>query len=373
MRQGFLRPTWAEVNLENFKTNLKTVARLAPNSGVLPVVKANAYGIGVIPAIRAALSLSFVKGFAVATADEAVEVREAGIDSMLLVLGPVTPEAIPELVKRGVSLAATGPAVITSAQAAASTCGMKAKMHLKIETGMGRVGISPGAELHAVLDLVKSSPYLDVEGVFTHFAVADADRDYTSRQMAAFDNAIAQIYAVGIRPTYRHASNSAAIIDFPCSHLDLVRPGIMLYGSCADEALAAKAALEPVLSIFSRVSHVKRVPAGYSVGYGRTYVTSKDTTIATIPVGYADGYPRLCSNRGAMLIHGKKFQVAGRVCMDQTMLDVGDEPVKVGDKVTLIGRDGTAVVTVDEVATLSQTIAHEVLTGLTARLPRIYV
>ena len=372
MSVSSLRPTWAEIDLKKFKDNIRTVSRLAAGAGVLPVVKANAYGIGAVPASLAALTLPEVKGLAVATADEAMQIREAGIDALVLVLGPVTPEAMEVLVKNRVSFAVTSPAAVHAAQEVGGH-GVKAKVHIKIETGMGRVGIVPGAELETAVRYLRGAAGVEVEGVFTHFSVADTDREYTVLQMNAFDEALKQLAASGIRPTYRHAANSAAILDFERAHLDLVRPGIMIYGSYPDPSLADKAVLKPVLFLLSRVSHVKRVPTGYAVGYGRTYVTSRPTTIVTIPAGYADGYPRLCSSQGSMLLHGKRFPIAGRVCMDQIMLDVGDEGVEVGDLVTLIGIDGDATITVDEVAALSGTIAHEVLTGLTARVPRVYV
>jgi alanine racemase len=360
-----LRPTWAEVNLGNFKANIETAARLAPHAGLLPVVKANAYGIGAVPASRTALTVNGVKGLAVATPDEALELRDAGIDGMILVLGPVIPEAARILISLGVSFAVTGAEGLTAAEAGAADLNRRAKVHLKIETGMGRVGMAPRAELASAIDTAKGCNHVDVEGVFTHFAVSDTDLEYTALQMDAFEKAIGQLSAAGIKPAYIHAANSAAIMDFERAHRDIVRPGIMMYGSFPDVSLKDKADLKPVLSIFSRVSHVKRVAPGYSVGYGRTYITKEETTIVTLPVGYADGYPRLCSNRGSMLIHGKRFPIAGRVCMDQTMLDVGDEIVKTGDLVTIIGKDGQDAISVDEVAEWSGTIAHEVLTGLT--------
>ncbi len=373
MSSHSLRPTWAEVNLENFKENILTSARLAPGAGVMPVVKANAYGIGAVEASRAALSLPVVKGLAVATPDEAVQLRDAGITAMVLVLGPLTAEATRAMVERDISFAVTSLEGLRDAEAAGAALGRRARVHVKVETGMGRVGMPPGPELGAALAELASLQNVEAEGMFTHFSVADVDRGYTVRQMEAFEEALRQAQEAGVRPKYRHAANSAAIMDFPRAHLDLVRPGIMIYGSYPDESLSGKAVLKPVLSLVSHVSHVKRLPAGYSVGYGRTYHTTRETNIVTVPVGYADGYPRLCSNRGFMLLHGKRFPIAGRVCMDQTMLDVGDEQVKRGDRVTLIGADGDSVVTVDEVAALSGTIAHEVLTGLTARVPRIYM
>lgn len=370
----FLRPTWAEISLENFRANVDTVGRLTSSeTGIMPVVKANAYGIGAVPAARTALLVPRVKGLAVATPDEALELRDQGIEGLMLVLGPVTEEAVRELVRADVSVAVTGVEGLQAADTAGRSLDRKTKVHLKIETGMGRVGMTPGLQIDAALAFLAGAEHIDVEGVFTHFAVADTDRAYTVRQMEVFEAVLNHLSRQGVSPRFRHAANSAAILDFPRAHLDLVRPGIMLYGSYPDPRLAEKAALLPVLSLFSRVSHVKRVPAGFSVGYGRTYRTSGETTIATVPVGYADGFPRLLSGRGAVLCRGRRLPIAGRICMDQLMFDAKDVPVEVGDLVTLIGSEGTEIITVDEVAGLSQTIAHEVLTGLTARVPRVYV
>ena len=374
MRCPSLRPTWAEINLANFRSNLETVGRLIPpETGILAVVKANGYGIGAMEASKAALAVPRVLGLAVATPDEALELRDNGIQGLVLVLGPVTPEAAVVMAEREVSFAATSVEGVRAAQQAAHATGKKVKIHLKIETGMGRVGMTPGRELGEALASLSDAPDVVVEGVFTHFAVSDTDKVYTSHQMDTFEIALGQLSQAGIRPRFRHAANSAAVLDFPRSHLDLVRPGIVLYGSYPDQSLSGKADIKPVLSLLSRVSHVKRVPAGYSVGYGRTYITPRSTTIATVPIGYADGYPRLLSGRGSVLIRGKRFPLAGRVCMDQIMVDVGDEAVEVGDLVTLIGTQGSETITVDEVAALSETIAHEVLTGIGSRVPRTYV
>ncbi len=374
MSQHFLRPTWAEVNLDSFRANLETVARLIPQrTGIMAVVKADGYGIGAVPAARTALTVPRVTGLAVATADEAMALREDGIPGLILVLGPVTADAALVMVANDVSIAVTSGTGLRDAQAAGRTARRKAKTHLKIETGMGRVGMAPGAEIDTTVALLRETPDVEVEGVFTHFAVADSDRDYTVRQMDAFRIALERLGQGGVRPRFRHAANSAAILDFPAAHLDMVRPGIILYGAFPDQSLSGRAPIKPVLSLLSRVSHVKAVPAGYSVGYGRTYVTPQATTIATVPVGYADGYPRLLSGRGSVLLHGKRFPIAGRVCMDQIMVDVGSEEVHLGDVVTLIGSQGRETITVDEVAAHSQTIAHEVLTGLTARVPRVYI
>ena len=192
-------------------------------------------------------------------------------------------------------------------------------------------------------------------------------------QLRVFQDALRSIEGRGLRPRYRHAANSAGILAYPETHLDFVRPGIVIYGSFPDKSLEGRAPIKPVVSLRARVSHVKRVPAGTDIGYGRTYTTQVPTTIATVPIGYADGYPRCLSGKGWVLVRGKRYPLVGRVCMDQMMLDVGSDDVAIGDLVTLIGSDGDATITVDDVAETAGTIAHEILTGLAQRVPRLYI
>ncbi|HHX28745.1 MAG: alanine racemase [Bacillota bacterium] len=368
-----LRPVWAEVDLAAFRENVQTVANLIPRTtGVMPVVKANGYGIGALMAARAVRDLPSVIGFAVATPEEALELRSGGIHETILVLGPVTREASIELVKAGVSLAVASVEGMSHAVAAQKETGLPAKVHLKIETGMGRVGLQPGPQLETALEALHSGG-LEFEGVFTHFSVADVDREYTVGQLRVFQDALRSIEGRGLRPRYRHAANSAGILAYPETHLDFVRPGIVIYGSFPDKSLEGRAPIKPVVSLRARVSHVKRVPAGTDIGYGRTYTTQVPTTIATVPIGYADGYPRCLSGKGWVLVRGKRYPLVGRVCMDQMMLDVGSDDVAIGDLVTLIGSDGDATITVDDVAETAGTIAHEILTGLAQRVPRLYI
>ncbi len=370
-----LRPVWAEIDLGNFKKNLEVVRGLIPASTqIIAVVKANAYGIGAAPASRAALEVPGVVGLAVATPEEAVELRNEEIDCGILVLGPVTPEGARALVGLNVSMAVTSTLGIQSAQDAAKSTGRRAKIHIKVETGMGRTGFTPGPQLQKALDLLQECNCVEVEGMFTHFSAADVNKAYTMNQWSAFSMAVEQASRADIRPRYLHAANSAAILDFPESHLDLVRPGIMIYGSYPDQSLAEKAPLYPVFSLKARVSYVKHVGPESYIGYGMTYRTGSSTTIATVPLGYADGYPRLLSNRGTVLIKGRRYPIAGRICMDQLMVDLGaTADIGPGELVTLIGQDGTEYITVDDVAELAQTIAHEVLTGIGPRVPRFYI
>lgn len=369
-----LRPVWAEINLNNFKKNIHVVRSLIPETcHIMAVVKANAYGIGAIPASQAALEAG-AEWLAVATPDEGVEILEALPGCNLLVLGPVTDKAAEVLINLGASLTVTSIEGLLDANDAGKRLGKKGKVHIKIDTGMGRIGFRPGDELEQALDTVTRCDNLEVQGVFTHFAVADVDPEYTETQLSRFDYGVNQLSKKGIRPRYVHAANSAGILAWPKSHYDLVRPGIMLYGCYPNQSLADKAPLYPVLSLKARISHVKPVSAGMKIGYGITYETQGDTVIATVPIGYADGYRRALSNKGWVLIGGKRYPIAGRICMDQLMVDVGEgNNVHPGDVVTLIGQDGEECVTLDEVANLVETITHEILTGITCRVPRIYV
>lgn len=370
-----LRLVWAEIEMSSFRENLRTVVQLiAEGTRVMPVIKADAYGIGAVPSARVCRTIPQVAALAVATPEEAMELRESGIDSRVLVLGASTEDAVYAMVRHGVSMTVTSAEAVETAEKAAEAAGRKALVHLKVDVGMGRIGAIPGPGLDSALAAIRTSPHVFFEGMFTHFPMAGTGSEHEKSQMDAFEKALERAAETGLRPLFRHAANSAAILGYPRAHLDLVRPGIMIYGAYPDASLAGKAHLSPVLSLYSRVVHVKRVPAGAQVGYGGTYVASGETTIATIPIGYADGYPRLLSNRGSVLYKGMRLPIAGRVCMDQTMLDAGQAPgIAEGDLVTLIGPSGEHEITLDEVAELCQTIPHEILTGISARVPRIYV
>ncbi|MBE3520177.1 MAG: alanine racemase [Firmicutes bacterium] len=368
-----LRPTWAEIDLDNFCENIKAVASVtSPSSGLLAVIKADGYGCGAVPCALAALTVPAVKGLAVATPEEALELRDAGITGMILVLGPSAPEAIPELVKRDISVTVTDLRGIEAMQRAGIQAARKSKLHLKVDTGMSRLGFRPGREIEEALATLSRSSAVELEGVYTHFAAADEDEEYTRSQWALYQGVLKQLQTAGLQPRYRHVANSAAILWLPESHLDLVRPGIMLFGSFPGQKVPRKIQLKPVMSLKSRVAYVKRVPAGTNVGYGRAYTAAGETTIATIPIGYADGYPRHLSNIAPVLIGGKKHRLAGRVCMDQIMVDTGQSGCRPGDEVVLIGNDGSERITVDEIASLAGTIPHEILTRIGKRVPRTY-
>lgn len=398
---GLFRPTWAEVNLKLLKENVKELVSLtAPGAVMMAVVKASAYGHGAVPVAKACLEAG-AKWLGVALLEEALELRRAGITSPILVLGAVPSEGMEVAIKDEVSFTVFTADHVKQAAQAAGRVGKRARVHLKVETGMGRIGARPGAELETLAVAFRHSPEVLLEGTFTHFACADApDKSYTEMQFAVFREALEILSREGLDPGIRHCANSAATIDLPETHLDMVRPGLSLYGYLPSERTLRKAHLTPCLEWKTQIVHLKRVPAGTAISYGSTYVAPRETAIATVPVGYADGYPRALSNRGEALFRGRRVRIAGRVCMDQMMLDLGPDACglvevlesgktnkKGGDPdrrgldagahpdltVTLLGSQGDDAITADEMARLIDTIPHEILTGIGSRVRRVHI
>ena len=344
------------------------------------MVKANAYGHGSVAVARAALQ-SGADFLGVARLDEALALRAAGLAAPTLVLGYTPPERAAELLANDLTQTVFSPEAARLLSATAVQKGRTLRVHLKVDTGMGRIGLpagpqaSPQAAVAAVLEIARL-PGLELEGVFTHFASADsADKSFTHQQLERFMDLLDLLRQNGLEIPIRHAANSAAIIELPETHLDMVRAGIALYGLYpSDEIAKNRIRLIPAMTLKARVVQVKSVPAGFSVSYGMTFRTERPTTIATIPVGYADGYSRALSSRGRMLIREKAVPIAGRVCMDMTMVDAGEIPeVTVGDEVVIFGRQGAARLGAEEVAEILGTISYEVVSALTARVPRVYV
>lgn len=364
-----LRPLWAEVDLDALRSNVRLLAGLLrPPARLLAVVKADAYGHGAVEVARAALE-SGAWGLGVATVEEGVEVRRAGVTSPVLVLGPTLPEEAEDVVAHDLSAAVFRAEVARALSRAASRIGRPARVHLKVDTGMGRIGVLPEQAIPLARE-VAGLPGVALEGCFTHFATAD-ERDLgpTRAQLARFCEVLDELQRAGVRVGLRHAANSAASLALSESHLDLVRCGIALYGVPPAPHLSGLASLRPVMRLVARAVHVKRVPAGTPVGYGWTYRTSRETTIVTVPAGYADGYPRLAGEGGEVVVAGRRVPVAGRVSMDQLTIDVGDLPVQPGDPVELWG----PALPVTEVAAWARTIAYEVLARVSRRVPRVFV
>jgi len=379
--------TWAEVDLNAYAHNLTELRRIA-NRGtrLMAVVKANGYGHGAVEVARQALDKG-AEYLGVARLNEAVQLREAGLGGPILIFGYTPPDLAEPLFKYDLTQTVYSIEAASILSDLADHQGKKLNVHIKVDSGMGRLGLllkepatgdqSDQPNLNPVQEVLTISrlPGLAVEGIFTHFATADStDKSYARRQLEKFLDFANLLRREGLEPPLVHAANSGALIDIPDSHLDMVRPGIATYGLYpSDEVNKRNLDLKPVMTLKSRIIHIKQVPAGFNVSYGITYQTQNPTTIATVPIGYADGLNRLLSNQGHMLIHGQKASIVGRVCMDLTMLDVGSIPgVEIEDEVIVFGRQGNEAITADEVAADLNTINYEIVSTITGRVTRVY-
>ncbi|HXF57007.1 MAG TPA: alanine racemase [Actinomycetota bacterium] len=359
----------AVVDLDAVRHNVRLLR--PERAELMAVVKADGYGHGAVPVARAALEAG-ASWLGVALVEEAVALREAGIRAPVLLLSECSPGAEREAVEAGLTPTLYTAEGLRRLGAAARAAGRPVAVHVKLDTGMHRVGLPP-EEAVAFCARVKEAG-LELEGLWTHFALADEPEDpFTAEQLKRFLEAADRVASALGRPRYLHAANSAAVLAHPEAHLDLVRVGIAMYGLPPGPALAGRADLRPAMSLRTRVAMVKRVAAGEGISYGLRYRLARESTIATLPVGYADGYSRLLSSRGQVLIRGRRYPVAGTVCMDQVMVDCGDDPVEPGDEAVLFGRQGEEQVTADEVAGWMGTISYEVLCGVSARVPRRYL
>lgn len=368
------RPTRAEIDLAAIAANVRVACGLArPAAHVMAIVKADAYGHGAVPVARAALAAG-ATWLGVAIPEEAAALRSAAIRSRILVLGPIAPDQASLVAAHDLDQCVSDLRQAKALSSAAASCGRTLRVHLKVDTGMGRVGLPP-REVPSAAEAISALPAIRLAGLMTHFADSDADDPtFTREQLARFEAVVRALRAAGLPAPLLHAANSAALMRFPETRLDLVRPGIMLYGCSPCAARRPDdAALTPALRLRTAVSQVTDLPAGGSVSYGRTFVAARDMRIATLPIGYADGLPRLISGRGHAVIRGRRVSIVGRVCMDMTMVDATPVPeVRVGDEAVLIGRQGTEEIPVDEVAALAGTISYEVLCRIGPRVPRVY-
>lgn len=377
-----LKRTWAQVNLDAIDENFNTVKScLKAETMVCCVVKADAYGHGAVRLAEEYVSLG-ADWFAVSNLDEAVQLRDAGIKLPILILGYTPPCMAAELCRHDVTQAVIGAEYGLKLSEEAVKAGVSVKAHIKLDTGMSRVGFfyqNPERDGESISKIEKIChlPGINAEGIFTHFAVADEGengRAFTQRQFKNFTNAISKLNSRGINFKIRHCANSAAIFDYPEMQLDMVRPGIILYGLQPSGEILHKRILVPAMELKSAVSLVKAIPTGTAVSYGSKFVSGKSTTVATVPVGYADGYPRKLYEKAYMLVRGRRAKIIGRVCMDQLMLDVSGIPdVKTGDTVTVFGSDGSEGISADELADYTDTINYEIICGVSKRVPRIYL
>jgi len=379
---------WAEIDLKAVSYNIQGLRKITnPSARLMAVVKANAYGHGGTTIALNALE-NGAEWLGVANINEGICLRKAGIGSPILVFGYTSGRLAQTLVEFNLTQSVFSFEMAKSLSDAAVSYGKPVRIHLKVDTGMGRLGLLQttirsssfvNEVRQAAAEDVKSIKRLkgiELEGVFTHFATADySDKLYAKAQFEQFMDFIDMIKNLGVSPPVIHAANSAALIDMPEAHLDMVRPGISIYGLYpSDEVDKTRIALKPALTLKTKVVHLKRVPARFKISYGVTYETKTPTTIATVPIGYADGFNRLLSSRGYMLVNGCRAPVVGRVCMDFTMLDVGRIPnVGLEDEVVVIGKQKDEIISVEEVAASVDTINYEVVTSIGHRVERIYV
>ena len=370
---------WAEIDLDALQFNIESIKNSIDKAAkIIAVIKTDGYGHGAIQIARILEEEEQVWGYAVATAEEAFSLRDARIQKPILILGYTFPYSYGQIIEEEVRSTVFTYETAKELSDLAVSAGKDCRIHIKIDTGMTRIGIHPDDEGMALIRKISGLPGLQIEGIFTHFATADeADRTKTYHQMTLFKEYADRVDdELGIRIPMRHCSNSAGIAEIPEANMDAVRAGIILYGLWPSDEVKAdgRIQLRPMLSLKSRVVYVKMVPRGQEISYGGTYTTTRDTRVATICIGYGDGYPRSLSNCGHVLVKGQRAPILGRVCMDQFMVDVTDieQPVRVGEQVTLIGRDGGACITMEELGALSGRFNYELACDIGKRIPRIY-
>jgi alanine racemase len=367
------RPAWAEIDLDAIAANVAALQRhLGEPTQLMAVVKANAYGHGAEMVARTALE-SGATWLGVNTVDEGVQLRRAGLMAPILVLGHCPPREAEKVVADHLTPTVTTLETALALASASAARGLVTPVHLKVDTGMGRYGLLP-AEVVAFARRVTALSSLCLEGLWTHFATADeTDKSFTWQQFSVYQTVVRRLEEDGLVIPLRHVANSAATIDLPEMHLDLVRCGLSIYGLYPSRQTSRTVLLRPALALKAHLARVCTLPAGASVGYGRTWVATRPSVVALVPLGYADGYRRALSNRGVALVHGQRVPVIGRVSMDQLTVDVSSVPgVWQDDEVVLIGQQGEAEITADEVADMLGTINYEVTTAIAARVPRVY-
>ncbi|MDE7246903.1 MAG: alanine racemase [Lachnospiraceae bacterium] len=369
---------YAAVDLSAVRWNMERMhENLMPGTRMIGVIKTDGYGHGAVPIGRELETLPYVFGYATATAEEALILRRAGLKKPVLILGYTFPYCYEELVRQDIRPAVFRKDMLKALDECAGKLGKKAFVHVKVDTGMSRIGIRPDEEGLAFMEWAFDLPHVVIEGVFTHFARADEkDKGAARAQLTLFTEFVKEVQQrTGREIPVKHCSNSAGILELPEANLSLVRAGITLYGlSPSEEVTKDILSLRPVLSLKSHLVYVKEVEEGTPVSYGGTYVAKRRMRIATVPVGYGDGYPRSLSNKGYVLIRGKRAAILGRVCMDQFMVDVSDIPeAKEGDEVTLIGSDGAEEITMETLGELSGRFNYELACDLGKRIPRVYL
>ncbi len=377
MRTSMLKRTWAEINLDHLCHNYKVIKERVKTAKIMAVVKADAYGHG-DRYISRALQECGADYFGVSNIEEALSLRKNGIVKPILIFGITPPEYVKELSRLGITQTVFSAEYAKELNDACVREGAVVECHLKVDSGMSRIGFmcDDKNDFEKACECYSLSN-LRFKGIFTHFAVSDEEnersKNFTREQFEKFLSFTKALEERGFEVGLRHTCNSAGVLSYPEYHLDMVRPGVILYGLNPSGECVCKD-LKPVMELKSVVSMVKKVPENKSVSYGRTFVTAKDTTLATVCLGYADGYPRALSNQGEVLVHGRRAKIAGRVCMDQVMIDVSEiETVRENDVVTLFGHDGNEFIGADDLAKIDGTISYELICLIGKRVPRLYL
>lgn len=368
-----LRPVWAEIDLDNYTHNIRVIKKRYPNAIIMAVVKADGYGHGAIQVAKAGV-LGGAERLAIAIVDEGIELRTAGFTVPIQVLGGTLENQLEQVVDYDLIQTVYNLEIPQALSKIAQRKEKKVKVHLKIDTGMGRIGVLPAKALEMAEKIV-ALPYIELEGLMTHLATADeADKSHTEMQVSLYRQVLKEFFERGIKISIKHLANSAAIIDLPNLEFDLVRPGIMSYGLWPSKDVDHTIDLRPVMTWKARIIHCKDVPSGSAISYGRTFLTKKTSKIATLPLGYADGYSRSLSNKGQVLVQGQRAKVVGRVCMDQIMIDVSHlSDISVGEEVVLLGSQGCERISAEEMAAWIGTINYEVVCLVNKRVPRYYI
>lgn len=367
------RPTLCYIDLEALNWNFQQARnKVGPEVKILSIIKADAYGHGARE-VANVLVKAGSDGFGVATLEEGIRLREEGVSSPILVLAGIYSEQIEELLQFNLTPVVADTEILKRLENLARRRRITLNIHLEVDTGMGRLGLL-SSEVDSWLAELAKLKALKIEGVMSHFSETEnSELDYTKDQLESFRHVVELLHAEGHRPPFIHQAKSAGVIGLPPAHFTMVRPGLMLYGIYPSPEMLNQIALKPILSWKTRVLQLKRLPKGSSISYGQTFVTERESLIATLPVGYADGYHRLLSNRGSVLVRGKRVPIVGKVCMDLTMVDVTDiREVQQGDEVVLLGTQGRGTISADEIARWADTISYEILTSISSRVPRIY-
>uniref|UniRef100_A0A7C4XJW7 Alanine racemase n=1 Tax=candidate division WOR-3 bacterium TaxID=2052148 RepID=A0A7C4XJW7_UNCW3 len=362
---------WAEIHLDRLINNYFVIKRKVGNKKIMAAIKADAYGHGAVEVAKTLQKVG-VNIFGVASAEEGVELRLSGVKSKIIILSPILPNQIEAVVEYDLIPTVSELLFFKKMNEYLERRKRRIFVHIEVDTGMTRTGF-PYEKAETAIETIQKSPYIKIEGIFSHFPLADSDGRFSGMQIEKFSRLIEKLSAVGSRPKFIHLANSSGIFRYPASHFNLVRPGISLYGLTSSSKVEYDDKLKPVMSLKSRIVNLREVPPNTPISYGHTYRTKRKSRIATLSVGYGDGYPRMLSNNAFVLCHKKRARIVGTICMDLMMIDVTDIlEARLGDVVTLIGKEGKEEIRVEEIAQKCRTIVYEITSGIGPRVARVF-